>query len=50
MAETIHTEANTFKCTAERVMKHLASKLFKTVEKRKRKAKPHIFSDTKQSI
>lgn len=31
--DTTHTEANTFKCTAERVMKRLASKLFKMVEK-----------------
>ena len=30
--DTTHTEANTFKCTTERVMKRLASKLFKTVE------------------
>ncbi|RDW21345.1 IS5/IS1182 family transposase [Oceanobacillus arenosus] len=31
--DSTHTEANTFKCTAERVMKRLASKLFKTMEK-----------------
>lgn len=31
--DTTHTEANTFKCTAERVMKRLAKKIFKTVEK-----------------
>lgn len=31
--DTTHTEANTFKCIAERVMKRLASKIFKTVEK-----------------
>lgn len=31
--DTTHTEANTFKCTAERVMKRLACKLFKTIEK-----------------
>jgi transposase len=31
--DTTHAEANTFKCTAERVMKRLASKLLKTVEK-----------------
>lgn len=31
--DTTHTEANTFKCTAERVMKRLASKILKTVEK-----------------
>jgi IS5 family transposase len=31
--DTTHTEANTFKCTAERVMKRLAKKVFKTVEK-----------------
>ena len=31
--DTTHTEANTFKCTAERVMKRLASKLLKTIEK-----------------
>lgn len=30
--DTTHTEANTFKCTAERVMKRLASKLLKTIE------------------
>lgn len=30
--DTTHTEANTFKATAERVMKRLAKKLFKTVE------------------
>lgn len=30
--DTTHTEANTFKCTPERVMKRLASKIFKTVE------------------
>ncbi|WP_106496419.1 IS1182 family transposase [Lentibacillus sp. Marseille-P4043] len=31
--DTTHSEANTFKCTVERVMKHLAKKLFKIVEK-----------------
>src|SRR5699024_10836007 len=31
--DTTHTEANTFKCIAERVMKRLANKIFKTVEK-----------------
>ncbi|MGD6968054.1 IS1182 family transposase [Rossellomorea vietnamensis] len=31
--DSTHTEANTFKCTAERVMKRLAKKIFKTVEK-----------------
>ena len=31
--DTTHSEANTFKCTAERVMKRLASKLLKTVKK-----------------
>src|SRR5699024_4448786 len=31
--DTTHTEANTFKCIAERAMKRLASKIFKTVEK-----------------
>jgi transposase len=31
--DTTHTEANTFKCTAERVMKRFAKKIFKTVEK-----------------
>jgi hypothetical protein len=30
--DTTHTEANTFKCTVERVMKRLANKIFKTVE------------------
>lgn len=30
--DTTHTEANTFKATAERVMKRLAKKIFKTVE------------------
>ena len=30
--DTTHTVANTFKCTAERVMKRLAKKIFKTVE------------------
>ncbi|WNF22720.1 IS1182 family transposase [Mesobacillus jeotgali] len=30
--DTTHSEANTFKCTAERVMKRLAKKIFKTVE------------------
>jgi len=31
--DSTHTEANTFKCTTERVMKRLANKIFKTVEK-----------------
>jgi transposase len=31
--DTTHSEANTFKCTAERVMKRLAKKIFKTMEK-----------------
>ena len=31
--DATHTEANTFKATPERVMKHLAKKLFKTYEK-----------------
>lgn len=30
--DTTHTEANTFKCTAERVMKRFAKKIFKTIE------------------
>lgn len=30
--DSTHTEANTFKCTAERVMKRLAKKIFKTIE------------------
>jgi transposase len=30
--DSTHTEANTFKCTAERVIKRLASKIFKTIE------------------
>lgn len=30
--DVTHSEANTFKCTSERVMKRLASKIFKTVE------------------
>ena len=30
--DTTHTEANTFKCTSERVMKRLAKKIFTTVE------------------
>lgn len=30
--DSTHTEANTFKCTAERVMKRLAKKIFKTME------------------
>lgn len=29
--DTTHTEANTFKATPERVMKHLAKKIFKTI-------------------
>ncbi|CAM5194852.1 IS1182 family transposase ISBch1 [Ureibacillus acetophenoni] len=31
--DTTHSEANTFKCTAERVMKQLMKKIFKTIEK-----------------
>src|SRR5699024_4555405 len=31
--DSTHSEANTFKATAERVMKRLASKIFKTMEK-----------------
>jgi len=31
--DTTHSEANTFKCTAERVMKRLMKKIFKTIEK-----------------
>ena len=31
--DTTHTNANTFKCTSERVMKRLAKKIFKTMEK-----------------
>jgi len=31
--DATHTEANTFKATPERVMKHLAKKIFKTYEK-----------------
>ncbi|MBM7610757.1 IS1182 family transposase [Ureibacillus composti] len=31
--DTTHTEANTFKCTSERVMKRLAKKIFRTMEK-----------------
>ncbi len=31
--DSTHSEANTFKCTAERVMKRMANKIFKTVEK-----------------
>lgn len=31
--DTTHTEANTFKCTSERVMKRIAKKIFKTMEK-----------------
>lgn len=31
--DTTHSEANTFKATAERVMKRLASKIFKTMER-----------------
>ncbi len=31
--DTTHTEANTFKCTSERVMKRLMNKIFKTIEK-----------------
>lgn len=30
--DTTHTEANTFKCTSERVMKRIAKKIFKTME------------------
>lgn len=30
--DTTHTEANTFKCTSERVMKRLMNKIFKTIE------------------
>src|SRR5699024_5794433 len=30
--DTTHTEANTFKCTAERVMKRFAHQIFKTME------------------
>ncbi|WP_433747902.1 IS1182 family transposase [Falsibacillus pallidus] len=30
--DTTHSEANTFKCTAERVMKRFAKKIFKTIE------------------
>ncbi|CAM5195195.1 IS1182 family transposase ISBch1 [Ureibacillus acetophenoni] len=30
--DTTHSEANTFKCTAERVMKRLMKKIFKTIE------------------
>lgn len=30
--DTTHTEANTFKATPERVMKHLAKKIFKTLD------------------
>ncbi|MRX74432.1 IS1182 family transposase [Bacillus lacus] len=30
--DTTHTQANTFKCTAERVMKRLAKKILKTLE------------------
>lgn len=31
--DTTHTEANTFKCTSERVMKRLMNKIFKTIER-----------------
>jgi hypothetical protein len=38
--DTTHTEANTFKATPERVMKHLANKIFKTAQEEE--AKPNL--------
>ena len=40
--DTTHSEANTFKATPERVMKHLAKKIFKTAQRRRGKTKPYI--------
>ena len=40
--DTTHTKANTFKATPERVMKHLAKKIFKTYEEETGELPKHI--------